>query len=224
MFILKFALEVSLLVGLFFIFKRFVFKSMGLWKVESTQKQVGILNRAAYSFIFLFSGVVFSFIAFWVIYIAFNIFHSLGHYSGVLVAEQVGLFAPSLIIGFYISTQSSKSVYARFFGVKSLSMLPAYASYSTASRKVFTRIFSAMTLIPALVLVALQFNVYLKIDGDKIYTRQMLQAEKVYALSDVVRVTAGGDNDFSLMMNNGEVIAVTSYSGNINAFLDHLDW
>lgn len=224
MFILKFALEVSLLVGLFFIFKRFLFKSLKLSKVENSGSEASLLNRVAYSLIFLVSGVVFSFISFWAIYIAFNIFHSLGHYSGVLVAEQVGLLTPSLIVGFYISTQSSKSVYSHFFGVKSLSMLPAYASYSTASRKVFTRIFSAMTLIPAILLVALQFNVYLKIDGDKIYTRQMLQAEKVYALSDVVRVAADSENDFSLLMNDGEVIAVTAYSGNVNAFLDHLQW
>ena len=155
---------------------------------------------------------------------AFNIFHSLGHYSGVLVAEQVGLFAPSLIVGFYISTQSSKSVYAHFFGIKSLSLLPAYASYSTASRKVFTRIFSAMTLIPAIALVALQFNVYLKIDGEKIYTRKMLQEEKVYAMTDVVKIAAEGESDFSLLMADGEVIAITSYSGNVNDFLDHLEW
>jgi len=224
MFILKFVLELSLLVGLFFIFKRFVFKTLRISKVEESQNQISVLNRAVYSFIFLFSGAIFSFMVFWTIYVSFSVFHSLGHYTGVLVAEQVGLFVPSLIIGFYISTQSSKSIYENIFGTKSLSMLPAYASYSTTSRKVFTRIFSAMTLIPAIFLVALQFNVYLKIDGDKIYSRQMLQAEKVYALSDVVRVAADSENDFSLLMNDGQVIAVTAYSGNVNAFLDHLDW
>lgn len=224
MFILKFALEVSLLVGLFFIFKRFVFKSLRIEEVESNSNELSMLNRAAYSFIFIVSGLVFSFITFWFIYLSFSVFHSLGHYSGVLVAEQMGLFVPSLIIGFYASTQASKSIYASIFGVKSLSMLPAYSAYSTASRKVFTRVFTAMSLLPALFLVALQFNVYLKIDGDKIYTRQMLQQEKVYALTDVVRVAADDKSDFSLLMNDGEVIAVTAYSGNVNAFLDQLKW
>lgn len=158
------------------------------------------------------------------IYAAFNVLHSIGHYSGVLVAEQVGLLTPSLIIGFYVSTHTSKSVYAYFFGIKSLALIPAYASYSTASRKVFVRIFSAMTLVPALFLIALQFNVYLKIEGDKIYTRQMLKEEKVYAMSDVVKISPDGDDTFSLIMVDGERIPITAYSGNINAFLDHLDW
>ena len=222
MFILKFALEGSLLLGLFFIFRRFVFKSMGVSTTHETESQGSILSRAAYSFIFLFSGLVFSFMTFWGIYIAFNIFHSLGHFTGVLVAQQMGLLAPSLIIGFYISTQTSKLVYAHFFGAKSLLILPVI--YGVTNRKVFTKVFSAITLIPAFLLIVLQFNVYLKIDGDKIYTRQILQEEKVYSLSDVVRIAGRGEDDFSLQMNNGEVIAVTAYSGNYNDFLDHLDW
>ncbi len=223
MFILKFFLEVSLLVGLFFIFRRFIFKSMHQSKSEG-QVPVSTLNRVVYSSIFLLSGFVFSFITFWSVYIAFNIFHSFGHYSGVLVAKQIGLFAPSLIIGFYISTQSSKAVYAHYFGLKALRQLPEFASDSIARGARFSRVFSAMTLIPAIFLLALQFNVYLKIEGDKIYSRQILQEEKVYALGDVVRVAAGNESEFSLQMSNGEVIAVTAYSGNVNAFLDHLDW
>lgn len=225
MFILKFALELSLLTGLFFILKRFLFKSIGLVKkTETGHESESFLNRASYSAIFLISGFIFSFISFWMIYAAFNVLHSIGHYSGVLVAEQVGLLTPSLIIGFYVSTHTSKSVYAYFFGIKSLALIPAYASYSTASRKVFVRIFSAMTLVPALFLIALQFNVYLKIEGDKIYTRQMLKEEKVYAMSDVVKISPDGDDTFSLIMVDGERIPITAYSGNINAFLDHLDW
>lgn len=225
MFILKFALELSLLTGLFFIFKRFVFKTFKIHENDEVPvNRVSVLNRMAYSGIFIFSGVVFSFLAFWTIYLGFSLAHSVGHYTGVLVAQQLGLITPSLIIGFYISTSSSKLIYAYFFGVKSLAMIPAYATYSSASRRVFTRIFSAMTLIPAIVLLALQFNVYLKIDGHKIYTRQMLQEEKVYAMTDVVKIAPEGDNSFTLLMADGARIPVKSYSGNVNAFLDHLEW
>ena len=225
MFIIKFALELSLLAGLFFIIRRFVLKSLGIGKQpDITLGRIGFLNRMAYSTIFLVSGFMFSFISFWLVYAAFNIFHSLGHYNGVLVAQQVGLVTPALIIGFYVSTHTSKSIYAHFFGVKSLALIPAYATYSTASRKVFTRVFSIMTLVPAIVLIVLQFNVYLKIDGNKIYTRQMLQKERVYAMSDVVRIAPDGEDAFTLLMADGERIPITAYSGNVNAFLDHLDW
>lgn len=226
MFILKFALELSLLVGLFFIVKRFLFKSLGLVKSpkQDERNSETLINRVAYSAIFLISGIVFSFISFWMIYASFNIVHSLGHYSGVLVAQQVGLVTPALIVGFYISTHSSKSVYAYFFGVKSLALIPAYASYSNTSRKVFARVFSVMTLVPAVVLIALQFNVYLKIEGDKIYTREMLQDERVYAMSDVVKIAPEGEKAFTLLMADGNRISITAYSGNINAFLDQLDW
>lgn len=223
MFIVKFALELSLLTGLFFILKRYLFKSLGLYKKQnSPQGMEGLMNRLAYSLIFLGMGAIFSFIAFWMIYAIFNVVHSLGHYNGVLIAQQVGLITPSLIFGFYISTHLSEFVYTYFFGQQSLKLIPAYESYSNTSKRTFMGVFSAMTLIPALVLVALQFNVYLKIDGDKIYTRQMLQEERVYAMADVVKISPEGEEGFSLIMSDGHKIAMGAYSGNLNAFLDHL--
>ena len=223
MFIIKFALELSLLTGLFFILKRYLFKSLGFYKKHnSPQGMDGLMNRLAYSMIFVVLGAIFSFITFWMIYAAFNVVHSLGHYNGVLIAQQVGLITPSLIFGFYASTYLSEFTYAYFFGQQSLSLIPAYEAYSDTSKRTFMRIFSAMTLIPAVVLVTLQFNVYLKIDGDKIYTRQMLQEEKVYAMTDVVKISPEGEEGFALVMADGHEIAMGAYSGNLNDFLDHL--
>lgn len=224
MFILKFALELTVLVFLFLMIRKTIFRTLPVLSSEDEELASAKWRnqRYVYSGIFLIFGFIASVTTFWVIYFSFNIFHSIGNYSGVLVISQGAIILPSLIIGFYISTIFSKNVYVHLLGMQEYISFDDLYGKKGRVGKVFLRVFSALTLTPAIVLLSLQFNVYLKTDGENIYTKQLLEAEKVYSIREIVGVGASESNYLNIYLANGDQISTMGYSGNLNYFLENI--
>ncbi len=225
MFILKLAIELTILVVLFLMIRKALYRSFPI--LNDSGKKVGNsrkwrVQRFLYSFIFLVFGFISTISTFWIIYFAFSILHSVGNFSGVLVISQVSLMLPSLIIGFYISTLGSRNLYLQLVGTSDMIMEEIEGPKRAGTGITFKRVFSFLTITPAVILLFLQFNVYLKTDGQNIYTKQLLQAERVYSITDVVRVGANESNYLDIYMENGEKISTIGYSGNLNYFLDNI--
>lgn len=223
MFILKFALELSVLVILFLMLRKSLLRAFPLVNAsdasQANSKHRG--QKLMYSGIFLTFGFITSVIAFWVTYFIFSILHGMGAYSGVLVISQAALILPSLIIGFYISTVYTKELYVQFFGDEQYEVFQL-SNVRKGVNRTFTRVFSVLTLLPAIVLLSLQFNVYLKTDGERIYTKRMLEEERIYSITDIVSVGSSDSKAFNIYLANGDEISTMHYSGNINYFLDNI--
>jgi hypothetical protein len=224
MFILKFAIELLVLAVLFLMIRKTLFRTFPLLNPEASKQMRNKWRgqRAMFSVVFLSFGVISSIISFWVIYFAFNFLHGIGSFSGVLVISQAALILPSLIIGFYISTLFSKVVYVEFFGVGEYIDFEQNEGLHKGVGKTFARVFSALTLMPAGILLSMQFNVYLKTDGEHIYTKKLLEEEKVYSVTDIVSVGSSNSQSFDIYLANGDLISTVDYSGNLNYFLDNI--
>lgn len=223
MLVMKLLLELSVLLALFLLIRKALFKAFPLkagQPGEITAKLRG--QKALFSVVFIAVGIIASVTTFWLTYFSFNVLHSLGHYSGVLVIRQVALVMPSLIIGFYISTVFAKHIYVSLFGFNELISFDETYGERKGVGRTFGRIFAFCTLLPAFVLLALQFNVYLKTDGQRIYSKEMLGDEKVYSVKEIVSVGAHGSRYLDIYLADGEKISTTGYSGNFNYFLDNI--
>ncbi len=224
MFILKFAIELLVLVVLFLMIRKTLFRTFPLIDPEASRharnKWRG--QRAMFSIVFLTFGVISTVVSFWLIYFTFNALHSAGSFSGVLVISQSALILPSLIIGFYISTLFSKHIYVQFFGAGEYMDFEQNKGLHKGVGKGFARAFSFFTLLPAAVLLSLQFNVYLKTDGEHIYTKRLLEDEKIYSITDIVSVGSSDAHSLDIHLANGDLISTLDYSGNLNYFLDNI--
>ncbi len=224
MFILKLAIELLVLVVLFLMLRKTLFRTFPLLNPEASKQARGKWRgqRALFSVVFLTFGVIATVITFWVTYFTFNLLHSAGSFSGVLVVSQAALVLPSLIIGFYISTLTAKNIYVQFFGAGEYLDFEETQGLHRGVGKGFARAFSFLTLLPAAILLSLQFNVYLKTDGEHIYTKRMLEDEKVYSISDIVSVGSSTPHSLDIHLANGDLISTVNYSGNLNYFLDNI--
>ncbi len=224
MFLVKLILELSALTVIFLFLRKSLLRNSPFTNVVNSEAEKAELRReqSTHSFLFVITGLILSTASFWLIYLFFGIAHSLGNYEGVLVVKQTALVIPSLIIGFYISTFWAKNIYAQFVGINKSAFLEHLLTPQKTHKATFQAVFSTLALVPAIVLLSLQFNVYLKTDGSKIYTKQMFQDEKVYSLAEVSKIGGGSSNSFDIYLNNGDKISTSGYSGNLNYFLDNI--
>ena len=165
-------------------------------------------------------GIVFSISAFWLIYGIFLVVHSSGDFQGVLIVNQVSLMVPSLIIGFLTSGLFSRTVYTEIFGMSEA----IFDRISPQSKWVerFQRFFGITMLVMAVMLLSLQFRVFLKTDGEKIYMGSLDQEVRAFAIEDIERVTSLNADNIDIILANGERITTRYYSGNVNYFLDNI--
>lgn len=217
---LKLLLELSALVGIALLIRHFVFGFRKLNKGLKARHYAG--EWQWYTAIFFSLGIIFSIIAFWSVYGLFYLFHSFGHYQGVMVVQQGALLVPALILGFYGSSVFSKVVYLDFFGMNPAIFEEDGSTTQYKIQRIFQRIFRALTLSVAVLLLTFQFRVYLKTDGERIYVRNMGGPERVYSLEDIRKVSAVNAHDLEIYLVNGEKLSTGQYSGNLNYFLDHI--
>ena len=224
MFIFKFAIELLVLAVLFLMLRKTLFRTFPLINPEASKQARGKWRgqRAMFSLVFLTFGFISTVVTFWLTYFVFNLLHSTGSFSGVLVISQTALILPSLIIGFYISTLFSRNIYVQFFGAGEYIDFEQTKGLHRGVGKGFARAFSFLTLLPAGVLLSLQFNVYLKTDGEHIYTKRLLEEEKIYSVADIVSVGSSDSHSLDIHLANGDLISTVDYSGNLNYFLDNI--
>lgn len=224
MYILKFALELTVLVFLFLMIRKTIFRTLPVLTSEDSDLIAAKwkYQRYGYSAVFLIFGFIASVTTFWIIHFSFYIFHSIGNYSGVMVISQGAIILPSLIIGFYVSTIFAKNVYVDLLGMQEYISFDELYGKKGRAGKIFLRVFSAITLTPAIILLSLQFNVYLKTDGENIYTKQLLEAEKVYSIREIVGVGTSESDYLNIYLANGDQISTMGYSGNLNYFLENI--
>ncbi len=218
MFMIKLVLELSALVILTIVAKKVISSTFSLSPKDGPARLRGEFQW--YGMLYVVVGVILSITSFWIIYAIFYILHSLGHYSGVMVASQGALVIPAIIIGFTSSLMFTKTIYLNVFGMSDSIFEDDIAD--TKKRRGGSHIFPLFTVALAMVLLAFQFGVYLKTDGQNIYAKKLGEAEKVYPVSDIEKVTAGNSSGLQIYLANGDQLSTGSYSGNLNYFMDHL--
>ncbi len=216
--ILKLILEVAVLALLFVLLRKSLIVFFPALAAKSSAKSAKA--QPIRSMIFLFNGAMASLVFFWLFYGVIYLIHSLGSAESVLVISRGSLVVPSLIFGFYTSTHLTEYLYREFFIQERI----AVQRIEAASRQSMTyqRLFSALTLIPGILLLAFQFNVYIKTDGEHIYKRELGGSEQVFSLADVKKVNTLSSEEVEIYLNDGQVISTGGYSGNINYFLDNI--
>lgn len=222
MFALKLAFEIGAVLGLALILRRFIGVPSSLSLLEDNRS----LQRRIrgdwqwYSVVHVILGIVFSVTAFWLTYGIFLVIHSNGNYEGVLIVNQVSLMVPSLIIGFLTSGLFSRTIYTEVFGMSDAIFYRMRPEGKL--RKYFQRFFGMLMLVMAFMLLSLQFKVFLKTDGEKIYMGSLDSEVKTYRVSDIERVTSMNSDNIDIILANGERITTRYYSGNVNYFLDNI--
>ncbi|MDZ7847152.1 MAG: hypothetical protein U5L96_10475 [Owenweeksia sp.] len=136
-----------------------------------------------------------------------------------LLPSQAGLIVPSLIFGFLGSNLFSRSVYLDLFGMNSAIF---QRKNIVKWRQLFSRVFNLFIFAIGILLLAIQFKVYLKTDGENIYVGKLKGQEKIYAVDDIKKVASNSSHTMEIYMRNGEKLSTKSYSGNLNYFLDNL--
>lgn len=222
MFVLKLIFEIGAVLGLALILRKFIGIPSSLSLLEDSRSIQRRLRGEWqwYSVVHIILGVVFSISAFWVIYGIFLVVHSSGSFRGVLIVNQVSLMVPALIIGFLTSGIFSRTIYTEIFG-----MSEAIFDRMGAQTKViryFQRFFGAGMFIMAIVLLSLQFRVFLKTDGEHIYMGSLDKQVQTFAIEDIERVSSISSENIDIVLANGEHITTSYYSGNVNYFLDNI--
>lgn len=215
MFILKLALEMSVLVILFLLLRKSLFLLFpGLSK---SARQSANNRRPLRSIIFLALGTVASLFFFWLFYGVIYLSHNWGDMGSALVISQMDLLAPSLIFGFYLSTHFSESLYRQFFIEPHHDWIQGHQQNGI----IVQRVFSTVTLLPAILLLGFQFNTYLKVEGNKIYHKQAGESELVFAKEEVARISTLEDDALEIHLKDGRMISTNNLSGDYNHLLDY---
>lgn len=221
MVMIKLALELCALAILTVVVKKIISSTFSFSRTEGSPARWRGESQW-YAMLLLVMGLILSIISFWAIYGLFYILHSVGHYSGIMVVSQGALVVPAIIIGFSASLIFAKHVYLNIFGMND-SIFEEEEEGPGHRKGWFKSFFTAFTLGLAMLLLAFQFGVYLKTDGQNIYAKRFGEAEKVYSLKDIERVTSEeASSEMAIYLANGEKLSTAGYSGNLNYFLDHL--
>lgn len=222
MFVLKLIFEIGAVLGLALILRKFVGVPSSLSLLEDNRSLQRRLKGdwQWYSVVHLILGLVFSISAFWLIYGLFLVIHSSGDFEGVLIVNQVSLMVPSLIIGFLTSGLFSRTIYTEILGRSEA----IFDKMEPQSKWVqwFRRSFGVAMFIMAIMLLSLQFRVFLKTDGEHIYMGSLDRGVKTFAIDDIERVTALNADNIDIILSSGEHIPTSYYSGNVNYFLDNI--
>jgi len=222
MFLLKLIFEIGAVLGLALILRKFIGVPSSLSLLEDNRS---IQRRLKghwqwYSMVHIMLGVVFSISVFWLVYGIFLVVHSSGNYEGVLIVNHVALMVPSLIIGFLTSGLFSRTVYTEIFGMSEtiFDRIAPQSKWVQWSQKAF----GVVMLIMAIMLLNLQFKVFLKTDGENIYMGSFDRGVKTFAIDDIDRVIAINADNIDIILSSGEHIPTSYYSGNVNYFLDSI--
>lgn len=222
MFVLKLIFEIGAVLGLALILRKFIGIPSSLSLLEDNRSLQRRLRGdwQWYSVVHIILGIVFSISAFWLIYGIFLVIHSSGDFQGVLIVNQVSLMVPSLIIGFLTSGLFSRTVYTEIFGMSDA----IFDRIGPQSKwvEMFQKFFGVAMFVMAVMLLSLQFRVFLKTDGEKIYMGSLDHEVRAFAIEDIERVTSLNADNIDIILANGERITTSYYSGNVNYFLDNI--
>ena len=222
MFTLKLIFEMGAVLGLALILRKFIGIPSSLSLLEDNRSLQRRLKGdwQWFSLVHIVLGVVFSISAFWLIYGIFLVIHSSGDYEGVLIVNHVSLIVPSMIIGFLTSGLFSRTIYSEIFGMSEA--IFDRMSSGNSLRRTFQRLSGGILFFTAIVLLTLQFRVFLKTDGEHIYIGSLDHQVKTFAIEDIERVSSLNSDSFDIILANGEHITTRYYSGNVNYFLDNI--
>ncbi len=222
MLFIKLFFEIGAVLGLALILRKFVGIPSSLSLLEDNRSLQRRLRGEWqwYSLVHIILGIVFSISAFWLIYGVFFVVHSSGNYDGVLIVNQASLIVPSMIIGFLTSGLFSRSIYSEVFGMSD-AIFERVGSKAKLSSQL-QKLFSVGMFFMAIILLSLQFNVFLKTDGENIYMGSLDHQVKTFAIDDIERVSSLSSDNIDIILANGEHITTSYYSGNVNYFLDNI--
>lgn len=210
------------MVILFFLLRKSVRKLFQPQKENGIEAKSTRAVERLHSIVFLGLGLLGSFIFYWIIYSSFYIIHNFTSTHGALVINHTSLMVPSLIFGFYFSTILSSGIY-QYFVSESVSALRARISEAQCKRsRLYHNIFGFVVLTPAIILLAMQFNVYIKLDDGKLYQKDWAGEQKIYNLEEIRKISVDDAQYVNIHFENGAVVHTRGYSGNLNYFLDNI--
>lgn len=218
MFILKLSLELAVLAILFLFIRRSLKKLFP--STTDTETKVSPLSRRVQAFLLILVGLISSGVMYWMFYSAFYFAHNLTSSHGALVVSQASLIVPSLIFGFYISTMLNLSI-CELLGIDVEAQAEEAGQQSGRSR-VLRYVFSTLSLGPAILLLAMQANVYIKVDDGKIYQKDMAGHQRIFNVNEIKKISVDDARYVNIHFKGGDVVQTRGYSGNINYFLDNI--
>ncbi len=224
MFFAKLALELAVLAALYFLLQKSIVRIFPAFRKRFSQKNELQYHKEkrTFSLVFFILGGLFSCINFWLIFGVFSIVHHLGDFKSVMVVHQASLVLPALITGFYAASGLVKSVYVLLFGEDEFIFYGHLISHKKSYQKIIGKAASTLALIPAFLLLSFQFNIYLKTDGQKIYSKKWGESEQVFPISEIQQMNLNGTHDLDIYLADGQRVSTAEFSGNINQFMDEI--
>lgn len=201
---MPFLLEICIFLALLLILKLVMSKPEKNTEDKKSDQpnRLEILKRKVWFFSLM------SILSYTLIYFGLLLYHRISGFDQFLITEPTSLFLPALILGLL------------FLGVFRIKISKSKGELTKVIlRKEIIEI--AVAGILALILVFLDFNLYLRMDKDFIYFKKGFEKEEKFPIAEILKIEETKNSHFVIIFKNGKV-KTDKFGGDVPAFIEVL--
>ena len=217
---MQFLIEVIAFIVVFVMLRQILVKTFPVKKIgmslSNDSKKALYYYRRRYQFIFILCSMLLGVVSFLLIRFLFVRLHYIGGADFVWIIEDVALFLPSLLIAFLISNMISPAINDYFQKDGLGFFFEGYTEEQLGfSKKGLNKIEQVLGISLAIILLVAEFNVYVKLNDNKLSFNNFLSESKVVMLTDVEKIDDIGRKQ-SLITQKVDTLNLNKYSGDFN--------